>query len=141
MIYLAGPLFNQTQQDRIRKVATILRNKDNEVYVPMEHTVDNAYGLPNNVWAKAVFDEDIRALEECDTVVVCYDGLYSDSGTAWEAGYAYAKEKEIFVLCEETVIEASLMMLNGAYCSIGIKELEEYDFKKREKKLYRVSQT
>lgn len=40
MIYLAGPLFNQTQQDRIRKVATILRNKDNEVYVPMEHTVD-----------------------------------------------------------------------------------------------------
>lgn len=45
------------------------------------------------------------------------------------------------LLCEETVIEASLMMLNGAYCSIGIKELEEYDFKKREKKLYRVSQT
>lgn len=53
MIYLAGPLFNQTQQDRIRKVATILRNKDNEVYVPMEHTVDNAYGLPNNVWGKS----------------------------------------------------------------------------------------
>ena len=124
MIYLAGPLFNQTQQDRIRKVATILRNKDNEVYVPMEHTVDNAYGLPNNVWAKAVFD-----------------GLYSYCGTAWEAGYAYAKGKEIFVLCEETAIEASLMMLNGAYCSIGMKELEGYDFEKREKKLYGVNQT
>lgn len=107
----------------------------------MEHTVDNAYGLPNNVWAKSVFDEDIRALEECDTVVVCYDGLYSDSGTAWEAGYAYAKGKEIFVLCEETAIEASLMMLNGAYCSIGMKELEEYDFEKREKKLYGMNQT
>lgn len=48
---------------------------------------------------------------------------------------------EIFVLCEETAIEASLMMLNGAYCSIGMKELEEYDFEKREKKLYRVNQT
>lgn len=91
--------------------------------------------------AKAVFDEDIRALEECDTVVVCYDGLYSDSGTAWEAGYAYAKRKEIFVLCEETAIEASLMMLNGAYYSIGMKELEGYDFEKREKKLYGVNQT
>ena len=107
----------------------------------MEHTVDNAYGLPNNVWAKAVFDEDIRALEECDTVVVCYDGLYSDSDTAWEAGYAYAKGKEIFVLCEETAIEASLMMLNGAYCSMGMKELEGYNFGKREKKLYGVNQT
>ena len=122
-------------------MAKILRNKGYEVYVPMEHTVDNAYGLPNDVWAKAVFDEDIRALEECDTVVVYYDGLYSDSGTAWKAGYAYAKEKEIFVLCEETVLEASLMVLNGAYCSMGMKELEGYDFGKREKKLYRVSQT
>lgn len=141
MIYLAGPLFNQTQQDRIRKVATILRNKDNEVYVPMEHTVDNAYGLPNNVWAKAVFDEDIRALEECDTVVVCYDGLYSDSGTAWEAGYAYAKGKKIFVLCEEGVPETSLMVMNGSYCSMKIGELGEYDFEKMEKKLYGANQT
>lgn len=107
----------------------------------MEHTVDNAYRLPNNVWAKAVFDEDIRALEECDTVVVCYDGLYSDSGTAWEAGYAYAKDKKIFVLCEEDVSDTSLMVINGSYCSMKIGELDKYDFGKMEKKLYEGNQT
>lgn len=107
----------------------------------MEHTVDNAYGLPNNVWAKAVFDEDIRALEECDTVIVCYDGLYSDSGTAWEAGYAYAKGKKIFVLCEEDVSDTSLMVINGSYCSMKIGELDKYDFGKMEKKLYEGNQT
>lgn len=80
--YLASPLFTVEQQKRIREVAEILRSKNYEVYVPMEHTVDNAYGLPNAKWAKAVFDEDIRALEECNTVIMIYDGLYSDSGTA-----------------------------------------------------------
>lgn len=60
--------------------------------------------------------------------------------TALERGSDVISDK-IFVLCEETAIEASLMMLNGAYCSIGMKELEGYDFEKREKKLYGVNQT
>ena len=34
---------------------------------------------------------DVEALNKCNHVVAAYLGLRSDTGTAWEIGYAYAK--------------------------------------------------
>ena len=81
----------------------------------MEHTIPNAWEMSNPDWAKAVFEEDIKALDSCDTVVVLNWGMYSDSGTAWECGYAYAKQKEVItLLMPSREKEYSLMMINGS---------------------------
>ena len=111
-IYLASPLFTEYERNEVKRYAQAYREQGYYVYVPMEHQIENAWDMPNHEWAKKVFEEDVRAIDESDGVVVLYYGLYSDSGTAWEQGYAYAKGKEVIVIncgCKE----ASLMVVNG----------------------------
>ena len=113
-IYLASPFFNEAELEVYHRVITALRAEGYEVYVPQEHTIENAWSLSNEDWARRVFVEDRQALNECDVVMVLNFGMYSDSGTAWEAGYAYAKEKSVVqVLCGGENATYSLMMMNG----------------------------
>ena len=112
-IYLASPLFTEYERELVRKVAKALRADGNEVYVPMEHSIKNAWEMSNADWGKAVFEEDVKAIQECDQVVCIYYGLYSDSGTAWECGFAYGIGKPV-VLYDAAGDEVSLMVVNGA---------------------------
>lgn len=112
-IYLASPLFTEYERKQVRQVANALRADNNEVYVPMEHTVKNAWSMSNADWGKAVFEEDVKAIRECDQVVCIYYGLYSDSGTAWECGFAYGIGKPV-ILYDAAEDEVSLMVVNGA---------------------------
>lgn len=112
-IYLASPLFTEYERKKVQNVASTLRNAGYEVYVPMEHTIEDAWEMPNCEWANKVFSEDVRAIRDCDKVVCIYYGLYSDSGTAWECGFAYAMGKPVHLI-DESNDEVSLMMVNGA---------------------------
>ena len=112
-IYLASPLFTKFEKDNVRAVALNLRLKGHEVYVPMEHQIENAWDYKNYVWANMVFEEDVKAIRECDEVCCIYYGLYSDSGTAWECGFAYGIGKPV-TLIDMANEEVSLMMVNGA---------------------------
>lgn len=118
-IYLASPFFQKREIEIYQRAIAILRNKGYEVFVPQEHTIPNGEKMPNTQWAKAVFDMDMEALKNCDAVVALNWGLYSDSGTAWECGAAYALNKPILqVICGLSDETYSCMMLNGAsnYC-------------------------
>ena len=112
-IYLASPLFTEFERNNISALAYHLRKEGHEVYVPMEHTIENAWDLKNHVWAQKVFEEDVKAIRECDMVYCIYYGLYSDSGTAWECGFAYGIGKPV-ELIDNSNDEVSLMMVNGA---------------------------
>lgn len=112
-IYLASPLFTQYERQKVKEWAEKLRLCGHEVYVPMEHSIENAWELPNYEWAKRVFLEDLTAIQEADAVYCIYYGLYSDSGTAWECGYAYALGKPVRLI-DESNEEVSLMVVNGA---------------------------
>lgn len=112
-IYLASPLFTEYEREQVRQIAEALRADGNEVYVPMEHEIENAWSMSNADWGKTVFDEDVKAIRECDQVVCIYYGLYSDSGTAWECGFAYGIGKPV-VLYDAAGDEVSLMVVNGA---------------------------
>lgn len=111
--YLASPLFTDYEREKVKKVAKALRLSGAEVYVPMEYTIENAWDYSNAEWGKRVFDEDIKAIKECDEVICIYYGLYSDSGTAWECGFAYGIGKPVFLI-DEANTEVSLMVINGA---------------------------
>lgn len=111
-IYLASPLFTEHEKECVRKMASTLREVGCEVYVPMEHTIENAWEMPNAEWGRRVFEEDVKAIQECNFVVCLYYGLYSDSGTAWECGYAYGIGKPVH-LCDCANDEVSLMLVNS----------------------------
>ena len=132
--YLAAPFFNQNERYIYARVIDYLRHAEMlDLYVPQEHTVEDAWNLSNSAWAWEVFREDVRALDEAKVVYVLNFGMYSDSGTAWEAGYAYAKGKRIVnILVNQKDNVYSLMMINGAnrlvnveFDDVALEEVEQ----------------
>lgn len=125
-IYLASPFFSKEELVVYKEVIDILRKlKDVEVFVPMEHEIKNGMEMENKVWANKVFETDRRALYESDYVFVLNFGMYSDSGTAWEAGYAFALGKKVFQVCCGENSDYSLMMINGCTHVITLEDLRK----------------
>ena len=104
--YLAAPFFNQNERYIYARVIDYLRHAEMlDLYVPQEHTIEDAW-----------------ALDEAKVVYVLNFGMYSDSGTAWEAGYAYAKGKRIVnILVNQKDNVYSLMMINGANRLVNVE--------------------
>ena len=113
-IYLASPFFDATECHYYHRVIEALRSAGYEVYVPQEHSIEGGWEMPNEEWARRVYCADIQAIQLCDVVMVLNFGMYFDSGTAWEAGYAYGmKIPTVQVLCGGANATYSLMMMNG----------------------------
>lgn len=127
--YLAAPFFSTNERYIYARVIDYLRNAEQlDLYVPQEHTIEGAWDMPNRQWAWKVFCEDVRALDEAQIVYVLNFGMYSDSGTAWEAGFAYAKGKHIVnILVNQKDNVYSLMMIGGAneLVNIEFENIEE----------------
>ena len=96
-IYLAGPCDTDHRTIMVN-VARRLRGWNREVYCPWELKIENAWDMPQEEWAVKVFNEDIKAINECDVVVMISIGRESTAGTNWEQGYAYALGKRIYVI-------------------------------------------
>lgn len=128
-IYLASPFFQEEEIKVYDRVIEILRRQNLDVFVPREHEIPNGWDIDNQHWAECVFVVDRMAIEQCDVVVVLNFGMYSDSGTAWECGYAYAKGKRVInVLCGDEEMDYSLMMLNGTDIVIPLADFESTPF-------------
>jgi nucleoside 2-deoxyribosyltransferase len=97
-LYLAGALFSLAEQDFNAQLARFLESQGFEVWLPQEHE-------PRAKTARAIFEMDVAAIDWADMVVACMDGPDPDSGTAWECGYAFAKEKPI--VCYRTDFRVS----------------------------------
>lgn len=89
-IYLAGPLFTQAERRWNVELAAAIeaRNADLHVIVPQEMELPIKDGKLDFA---EIFARNVEILEGSDLVVAILDGADSDSGTAWECGYAYAK--------------------------------------------------
>lgn len=113
-IYLAAPFFTGEERYNVKFTANVLRSCGNEVYVPMEHFIENADRISNGEWGQLVFENDRKAIDECDEVhALCY-GFTDDAGTAWELGYAYAKGKVVIPHFMDYNKTYSLMVVNGS---------------------------
>lgn len=113
-IYLASPWFKDNERIMYRQILDKMRSQGHEVYAPIEHEIGNAWGKSNEQWAREVFNADIQAIRDCDEVWVLNFGMYSDSGTAWECGFAYGIGKTVRQLVYNFGKQVfSLMMING----------------------------
>lgn len=127
-IYLASPFFNEAEIEVYRRAIRLLRDEGHQVYVPQEHTIEDAWSLSNEEWARQVFVEDSYAIDDCQVVMVLNFGMYSDSGTAWEAGYAFAKGKTVVqVLCGGENATYSLMMMNSCDNIVELPQIAHFD--------------
>ena len=125
-IYLASPFFNKEENAWVENAEKILRNRGFDVFSPREHEVRNTDTVGTMGWAYYTFLHDVKAIDNCDVVVMLYHGNYSDSGTAWECGYAYATNKPI--VCIQIGDLSNLMVHCSAVANISLEELKTYDF-------------
>ena len=122
MIYIAGPFFTDEERAFLKIVIESVKEifPNEELFIPMEHFIPNGENLSNNEWAEAVFKMDVEALNKCDHVVAAYLGLRSDTGTAWEIGYAYAKGIPVDLILSPEALEGevSIMPIQSSNCPI-----------------------
>ena len=94
-IYFAAPLFTHAERYWNQQLADSLSREAPgiQVFLPQ---VDADIFLPNGqLDLSSVYSRCIQGVDEADIVVAILDGADVDSGTAFECGYAFAKEKPI----------------------------------------------
>lgn len=121
-VYLASPFFTKKEKSIMEAVLFKLRSSGYDVFAPYEFVIPNAWEISNQEWGNQIFKGDVEEIDKADIVVAINHGMYSDSGTAWEVGYAFAKGKQVFNVCfpERTY---SLMMRNSCSGTMYYQEL------------------
>ncbi|MER3447077.1 MAG: nucleoside 2-deoxyribosyltransferase [Candidatus Dadabacteria bacterium] len=93
-IYLAGPLFTQAERRWNRELAAALVKLKPDLEIILPQDVESEF-RDDRLDFNAIFRQNIESIEISDAIVAILDGSDSDSGTAWECGYAYAKGKPV----------------------------------------------
>lgn len=126
-IYLASPFFNETELTAVKRAEEILEKRGFTVFSPRKHPITaEREGSP--AWSKATFIADRTYIDWADVVVMLYHGQYSDSGTAWECGYAYGARTPVLVV--QLGENSNLMVHEGCHANLSLDELETYDFER-----------
>ena len=128
-VYIAGPFFNQEEVKNVKYAEKVLKDKGLTYYSPMRHGVEEKQGTKE--WADAIFEMDRGEILKSDAVVALYYGNNSDSGTAWECGYAYGNDVPVILVHVKKDGTSNLMLHSSAYTNIYLDELKDYDFDKK----------
>ena len=119
-IYLAGPFFNDQEKKvkaRIKEhlEAMCALNNSYEVCDPQTDGNFESWEMTNSAWGENTFCNDWALIDCCDLVVAVDWGLYGDCGTAWEIGYAFARQKDVIVIAPMASLTKphSVMVANG----------------------------
>ena len=150
-LYLASPFFSQEEIINVDLAEKILRKAGHDVFSPRENKCcDEETGINSRdavvscneetdspAWAEKIFAIAKAGIDSCDAVVMLYYSNYSDTGTAWECGYAYASGKPVIVVHITPSATSNLMIHVGSYSNIiGLSGLIDYDFTEMPKYTY-----
>jgi len=123
--YFAHPCFNEKQQEFkklfLEKIRIALDHIDlkNEVVIidPFERTPNAECDTGRKLrMAGQIKKICLQLLDECDIIIALTDG--NDTGTAFEAGYACARNKPIILVSETLCSSANAMLIGSARAMI-----------------------
>ena len=134
-IYLAGPFFNDEELKNVETAEKILMSRGFDVFSPRLNEVRTDENTKQSWWSKETFMNDKKFIDWADVVVMLYYGGYSDSGTAWECGYAYGTNTPVIVV--HLGEDSNLMVHEGCHSNITFSDLENYDFNMMPAKSYK----
>lgn len=130
-IYIAGSFTKDYQRKALLHMIEITKKRypGADLYIPMDFKVsddflqeDGTWYLPNEEWARCVYEADKAALDQADLVVAMYEGHVCTSGSIWEIGYACGKGIPVIGWIPEYVVgDVSLMVMNSF---LGIMDSE-----------------
>lgn len=137
-IYLASPFFNGYELSCVQRAEELLQARGFDVFSPRLHEVRDAAVVGMAEWSRETFRSDRDNIDSADVVVMLYHGAYSDSGTAWEAGYACGVGKPVVAVhVGRGDVGSNLMVHESAAANITMEALGDYDFDMLPHKPYR----
>ena len=95
-IYIAGCLREEKDRAKLEEVEKVCR-KLGETYLPHRDIGIFEDGMD----PEPIFKENRDRIDWCDVIVAILDWKGISSGTAWELGYAYAKNVPVIALVED----------------------------------------
>ncbi len=103
-VYVAGKLSTEEERERLTTIASLCEEEGFDTFLP--HRDVGIFSERTD--PKTIFEGDIiQGLAGVDLVVASLDGLHVGAGTAWELGYAYAKNiPMVGIKTDERVEEA-----------------------------------
>lgn len=121
--YIASGWFSEDQERGRQTILTVCKALGLNFFSPKEEII-----CPPDASAevqKNVFDGNLKAINNCDFVIVNTAG--KDMGSIMESGYAYAKDKPIFFYCEGLKGFFNLMLSrSGRAVATNAEELEQH---------------
>lgn len=95
-VYLAGPFFNEEQIERINYIEDLLDKYNFDIFSPRQASLIKP-GCSQEEMIKT-FEGNTFNIDKSDFVLAVLDG--NDTGTMFECGYAYAKNKPVLYFNE-----------------------------------------
>ena len=126
-IYLASPFFIDHELECVKKAEEILTGRGFELFSPRLNEVREDKDKNPALWAQKTFELDRDNINTADVVVMLYHGGYSDSGTAWECGYACGKGIPVIAVHIDKNSDANIMITQSCRANIALDELKDYD--------------
>ena len=127
-IYIAGPLFTEGERILLEKIDEICRLSGFDTYLPHR---DAGLFTREEESSRKFFERDLKEIEESSLIVAILNGQDTDSGTSWEIGYGFAKDKPVIGYISDTrkydpKIQLNPMIFNSLESlAINIDELKK----------------
>jgi len=109
-IYIAGKLTSETEREFLEKIDEFCKSLGFETFLPHKE-VGLAKGIED---VEEIFKKDItEGFKDIDIVLAVLNGFHVGAGTAWELGYAYAKDIPTIGLKTDEPVEQALDNLSS----------------------------
>nr|MBI4156384.1 nucleoside 2-deoxyribosyltransferase [Candidatus Woesearchaeota archaeon] len=95
-VYIAGPLFEKEHRKTLEQIDKLCKSLKIETYLP--HRDTGIFKSGNSV---PIFKKNRDMVDWCDLMIAVLDWKGISSGTAWEIGYAHAKNIPVIALVED----------------------------------------
>ncbi|MDD1676016.1 MAG: nucleoside 2-deoxyribosyltransferase [Methanomicrobiales archaeon] len=128
-IYLAAPLFSEAEKRYNVYVRDLLVREGYDVYLPQEQRERVAEAISDE--DQEIFTRHLITLNRSDVIVAVCDGTDTDSGTAWEMGYAHAQNIPVIALRTDVRTigpgkRINLMLERSTRIASTLEELVDY---------------
>ena len=127
--YIAGPLFNHGERWFDEQVEACAARVGLETFLPHR---DGKELIKDEPIPATIFKIDVQAIDNAAIVIANLNGISVDDGTAWELGYAYARDKHLVGIYTDMRLAFPKLVVNLMIeCSLhklvrSLDELETY---------------
>jgi nucleoside 2-deoxyribosyltransferase len=123
--YIAGPLCLEDERKHLEKIDLICKKLKIKTFLP--HRDCGLWKEGKNI--KKIAEGDLKGFEGCDFLIANLNGFNIGAGTAWEMGYAFAKDIPVIAVKtdrkkEESIEEISAIIYGSTKIVDSLEELE-----------------